>query len=63
MQAHIEEGRSGMVWDDIELSWTASNVVMPACTNTLASRQRRLANNMFNHLAEGPPFLIFLHDE
>jgi len=51
----MQKNRSGMVWDDVELSWTTSNIVMKACKNPLASKCRRLSNNLFNHLTAGPP--------
>lgn len=55
MYKHSTENRSGMVWDDIELSWTTTNIVMPACSNLLAIRKMQEANNLLNRLPVGPP--------
>jgi len=44
-----------MVWDKIELSWTETNVTMPALKNLTASEMDRLQNGLFNHWANGSP--------
>ena len=51
----IQKNRSGMVWDKIELSWTETNVTMPALKNLTASEMDRLQNGLFNHWANGSP--------
>ena len=50
-----EKNRRGMVWDKIELSWTETNVTMPALRNLTASEMCRLQNGLFNHWASGSP--------